>query len=68
LQGITTKGEAQLSEISGEQLLKLHKGNDVWAMVILSLVPNIDSHQEQYMLNGIPEQIQEVFIQFDDLF
>jgi hypothetical protein len=58
----------QLPNISGEQLLKLQKGNDVWAMVILSPVSNTEAHQEHYMLNGIPDLIQEVLLEFDDLF
>jgi hypothetical protein len=38
LQGVIPQQVGQLTEISGEQLLKLHKGNDLWALVMLSQV------------------------------
>jgi hypothetical protein len=57
-----------LIEIYEEQLLKLYKGNDLWAMVVLSLANSSDAHQEQYLLNGIPDKIQEVLREFDELF
>jgi hypothetical protein len=44
----------QLDEISREQLLKWHKGNDIWAMVVLSTVTKSKASQEKYMINGIP--------------
>jgi hypothetical protein len=49
LQGLIHKQVEQVEEISGEHLLKLHKGNDVWAMVVLSQVTESEAMQEQYM-------------------
>jgi hypothetical protein len=68
LQGITPSNTQQLSEISGEQLLKLHKGNDLWALVVMSPAPVTDSFQELYMSTGIPATVQEVILEFDNLF
>jgi hypothetical protein len=36
LRGIHTKEQGQLRELSVEQLLKLTKGNDIWAMAVLT--------------------------------
>jgi hypothetical protein len=57
-----------LDEISGEQLLKWHKGNDIWAMVVVSAVTESEEFQEKYMINGIPHVVQEVILEFDNLF
>jgi hypothetical protein len=57
-----------LDEISGEQLLKWHKGNDIWAMVVVSAVTESEAFQEKYMINGIPHVVQEVILEFDNLF
>jgi hypothetical protein len=42
-----------MEEISREYLLKLHKGNDVSALVVFSHVTESEAMQEQYMENGI---------------
>jgi hypothetical protein len=38
----------QVKEISAEQLLKLQKGKDLWALIILSQLDDNSVHQEQY--------------------
>jgi hypothetical protein len=48
--------------------LKLHKGNDVWALVVLSHVTESKAMHEQYMENGIHLAVQEVTRDFTDLF
>jgi hypothetical protein len=45
LQGIQQQQVDQLTEISGKQLLKLQKGNDLWALVVLTAM-NDSSHQQ----------------------
>jgi hypothetical protein len=68
LQGVQPTAVDCLPEISGEQLLKLHKGNDLWALVVLSPTDSSGAHQEQYILQGIPNEIQHVIREFEDLF
>jgi hypothetical protein len=68
LQGVKPVETELCKEISGEQLQKLQKGNDVWAMVVVSLVSTSDTHVVLYMEQGIPSPIQEVILEFDDLF
>lgn len=48
--------------------MKWHKGNDIWAAAILAPVADNCSMQEQYLLNGIPMQVQQVIHDFDQLF
>jgi hypothetical protein len=68
LQGIKQQPIQQLSEIYEERLLKWHKGNYVWAMVVLSAVTESEAFQEQYMINGISSAVQEAILEFDTLF
>jgi hypothetical protein len=49
--------EQVMAEISGEQILKWHKGNDIWAMVVMTPVSDNSKQQEQYMVQGIPVPI-----------
>jgi hypothetical protein len=48
--------------------LKLHKGNDLCALVVMSPAPVIDPFQELYMTIAIPAAVQEVILVFDNLF
>jgi hypothetical protein len=57
LQGIVPSKSATLSEISGEQIYKLAKGHDIWALVVAMTVSEDDTKQEQYMINGIPTEV-----------
>lgn len=68
LQGILPSDSTEVKEISGEQLAKLSQGNDLWAAVLL--IPDRDNTtmQEYYMLQGIPQEIQDVLSDFGDLF
>jgi hypothetical protein len=68
LQGITQSQPDSLQEISGEQLLKLQKGNDLWALVVFSPVHDTTQQHEQYVANGIPPQVQEVIQEFENIF
>lgn len=67
-QGIMAHTTTQLAEISREQLYKWYKGNDIWAMVILSPVPKDDPLLEQYIVNGIPAPVQQAIHDHADLF
>jgi hypothetical protein len=60
LQGIVPSESATLSEISGEQIYKLAKGHDIWALVVAMTFSEDDTKQEQYMINGIPGEVQKV--------
>lgn len=68
LQGVLPSKQEELTEISGEQLLKLYKGNDIWATAMISPVIDNTNRQEQYLLNGIPMLIKELIHKFDSLF
>jgi hypothetical protein len=54
LQGIKQQQLDQLLEISGERLLKLQKGNDLWALVVLSAVIDSSDQREKYMCDVPP--------------
>jgi hypothetical protein len=47
-----------LQEISSEQLHKLAKGHDVWALVAVMAVNEDEKKQEEYLFSGIPPQVQ----------
>jgi hypothetical protein len=68
LQGVQCQPVEELAEISGEQLLKLQKGNDMWALVVLSSVSDNYDHLEKYVANGIPPQVIEVIHELESLF
>lgn len=68
LQGVSQRLDTEIQEISGEQLLKLHKGNDVWATFILTPVQTASSLQDQNVISDIPLQIKDLIRQFDTLF
>jgi hypothetical protein len=68
LQGVKSVETEQCKEISGEQLQKLQKGNDIWTMVMVSPVSVSDTHAELYMEQGIPSSIHEVILEFNGLF
>jgi hypothetical protein len=60
LQGILPAEITELQAISGEQLHKLAKVNDIWALVAVLIESPDDSKLEQYMVMGIPPEIQDV--------
>jgi hypothetical protein len=68
LEGMIPQNTDTISEISGDQVLKLQKGNGVWAFVIVSPMVNKDMQQEHYLQQGIPLEIKAVIHDFDDLF
>jgi hypothetical protein len=68
LQGVVPQPEEHVKEISAEQLLKLQKGNDLWALVILSQPADNSIHQEQYSSIELPSQIKEIIHEFQELF
>jgi hypothetical protein len=63
LQGVIPQQVGQLTEISGEQLLKLHKGNDLWALVMLSQVSD-----EQCAVMELRSQIKDLIDEYEGLF
>jgi hypothetical protein len=68
LQGLLPAESETLSEISGEQVHKLAKGNDIWALVAVIAEQMVSSKQEQYLVNGIPNEVQEVIQANADFF
>jgi hypothetical protein len=54
--------------LSVTPLHKWAKGNDIWALVAVLAVAQEDNKHEQYLVNGIPTEIQTVIKQHDDLF
>jgi hypothetical protein len=68
LQGILPPDKPVVSKISGEQLHKLAKGNDLWALVMVMVGSNDLSKQEQYHVNGIPPEVQHLILDNGDLF
>jgi hypothetical protein len=68
LQGILPTETSVLSEISEEQVIKLAKGNDVCALVVVVATNNDASAQEKYLIRGIPKEVQEVIHDNYDLF
>jgi hypothetical protein len=68
LQGILPSDTASVSKISGVQFHKLAKGNDIWALAAVVFKENPEEKQEQYMLNGIPREIQAVIQDNANLF
>jgi hypothetical protein len=50
LQGILPLGISVVQEISGEQLHKLAKGNDIWALVVVTSMIEDESRQEHYLI------------------
>jgi hypothetical protein len=59
---------ATLSEISGEQIYQLAKGHDIWALVAVMTASEDDTKHEQYLINGIPGEVQKVIHDHADLF
>jgi hypothetical protein len=43
-----------IQEILAEQMHKLAKGNDIWALVAVTSMIEDESKQEQYLIKGIP--------------
>jgi hypothetical protein len=68
VQGILPSEVVALPEISSEQLHKLAKGNDIWAMAVVMTVSADESKQEGYLLKGIPKEAQEMIRENSDLF
>jgi hypothetical protein len=46
----------------------LAKGHDIWALVAVMTVSEDDTKQEQYLINGIPDEVQKVIHDHADLF
>jgi hypothetical protein len=57
-----------LQKISVEQVLKWERGNDLWAMVMVEPSSKSISVQDEYLLNGIPDQIKDLILEYDCLF
>jgi hypothetical protein len=62
LRGVHTKPQGPLKELPVEQLLKLHKGNDIWAVAVLS------SADDEKAETTLPAEIQTVLAQFPTVF
>jgi hypothetical protein len=68
LQGILPPDNTVVSQISGEQLHKLAKGNDIWALVTVIYNSQDSVRKEQYLANGIPPETQQVIYEYSNLF
>jgi hypothetical protein len=62
LQGILLPYNSAVSEISGEQLHKQANDNDMCALVMVMAGPTNFSKQEQYLVNVIPLEVQQLII------
>jgi hemolysin-activating ACP:hemolysin acyltransferase len=40
-----------------QQVLKWNRGNDIWALVVMTPVSDNSKQQEQYMIQGIPAPV-----------
>jgi hypothetical protein len=54
LRGILRAVTSTIQEILAEQMHKLAKGNDIWALVAVTSMIEDESKQEQYLIKGIP--------------
>jgi hypothetical protein len=68
LQGMVSSQPQELKEVSIDQVLKWQKGNGLWAIVLLE--PSYKSHSltDNYLHNGIPAQIKDLFHEYGTLF
>jgi hypothetical protein len=51
-----------------EQVLKWDKGNDIWAAVLLGSATKSTTLSNQYLLNGVPQQIEDLIREYDQIF
>jgi hypothetical protein len=65
---VQTEPAISIFEISGEQILKWHRGNDIWAFVVVTPVVDNSQQQEQYLTQGIPPVVQDLIHQYSELF
>jgi hypothetical protein len=68
LQGIVPSLKQELKEVSMLQLLKWDKGNDLWATVLIEPTSQPSTLTEQYIINGVPPQIIDLIMEFDQIF
>jgi hypothetical protein len=62
LRGMSSKEQTDLKELPVEQLLKLTKGNNIWAVAVLAF------HDKATEMQSLPPQIQEVIDSFAPVF
>jgi hypothetical protein len=68
LQGIVPDDSSTMAKISGEQLQKLAKDNDIWALVVVTSLGTDERKQEQYLIQGIPAAVEDLIHDNADLF
>lgn len=61
LQGLLPVPSTELQEISLEQALRWHRGNDIWATALLTPVSSTPA-------TPTPDEIQSVLHQYEDVF
>jgi hypothetical protein len=69
LQGmLPSEPQMQLQEVSVEQVLKWHRGNDLWATVLLFTADTDLDCTETYLKNGIPSKIKDLIQEYGTIF
>jgi hypothetical protein len=48
--------------------LNWEKSNDLWATVLLEPSSKSSTLTDEYLLNGIPTQIKDLILEYDDIF
>jgi hypothetical protein len=68
LQDITSSPNKEIKEVVVEQVIKWDRGNDLWAAVLVEPAEKLSTLFEQYLINGVPEQIQDLIRQYGGIF
>jgi hypothetical protein len=68
LQGICSSQDKELKEVSMEQIVKWDRGNDLLAAVLLEPTTKSSTLSNQYLLNGVPQQIKDLIREYDHIF
>lgn len=64
IQGVTTKQQESLSELSSEQFQKWYNGNDIWSIAVLEQQPFTSPEQH----TEIPTEVQSLLQNYMDIF
>jgi hypothetical protein len=51
-----------------EQIVKWDRGNDLLAAVLLEPTTKSSTLSNQYLLNGVPQQIKDLIREYDHIF
>jgi hypothetical protein len=68
LQGIVHSEPCELLKVSAEQVLKWDKGNELWAIVLIESSTKSSPLLNNYIHNGIPDQIKDLILTYGSIF